>query len=236
VDVLEAIRKRKSIRGFKPDPVSREVLTEILEAACRTPSPMNTQPWEFFVVTGPVLDTIKNRNQENFRSGAPAQPEHLVVGWPRDSVYRTRQVALAKQLFRLMDIGRDDTEKRMDWMERGFRYFEAPAVILLLVDRSLSETGPLFDIGAVMQTLCLAALPHGLGTCIEDQGVMYPGVLRELAGIPDSKRIMMAVAVGFPDPDFPANRVETEREPVENITTWVGFDKTVDAPRKTYNK
>jgi nitroreductase len=224
VDVLEAIRKRKSIRGFKPDPVSREVLTEILETACRTPSPMNTQPWEFFILTGPVLDAIKNKHRENFRTGVPAGPEHLVVGWPKDSVYRERQVELAKQLFQLMDIQREDMEKRLDWMERGFRFFEAPAAVIVVVDRSLSEGGPLMDIGAVMQTLCLAALPYGLGTCIEDQGVMYPKDLRKLAGIPDSKRIIMAVAIGYPDPDFPANRVETEREHVEKISTWIGFD------------
>ncbi len=224
MDVLEAIRTRKSIRGFKPDPVSREVLTEILETACRTPSPMNNQPWEFFVLTGPVLDAIKDKNQENFRSGVPGGPEHMVVGWPKESVYRKRQVELAKQLFQLMDIQREDMEKRLDWLELGFRYFEAPAAIILVVDRSLSEGGPLIDIGAVMQTLCLAALPYGLGTCIEDQGVMYPEDLRKLAGIPDSKRIIMAVAIGYPDPDFPANRVETERENVENISTWIGFD------------
>ena len=224
MDVLEAIRKRKSIRGFKPDPVSREVLSGVLEAACRTPSPMNTQPWEFFVLTGPVLDAVKARNQENFRAGVPPEPEHPVVGWPRDSVYRKRQVELAGELFRLMGIIRDDTEKRIAWMERGFRYFEAPAAVIVVVDRSLSENGPLFDVGAVMQTLCLAALPHGLGTCIEDQGVMYPKDLRRLAGIPESKRIMMAVAIGYPDPDFPANRLETGREPVENVTTWIGFD------------
>jgi len=224
MDVLEAIRKRKSIRGFKPDPLSRQVLAEILETACRTPSPMNTQPWEFFVLTGPVLDAVKARNRENFRAGVPPQPEHPVVGWPRDSVYRKRQVELARELFRLMEIPRDDRERKMEWMERGFRYFDAPAAVIVVADRSLSETGPLFDVGAVMQTLCLAALPYGLGTCIEDQGVMYPQDLRRLAAIPDSKRIMMAVAIGYPDPAFPANRLETGREPLENICTWVGFD------------
>lgn len=224
MNVVEAIRKRKSIRGYKPDPVSKDVLTEILETACRTPSPMNTQPWEFMVITGQLLDAIKKRYMENFRSGVPGVPEHLVVGWTKDSVYRKRQVELAKQLFKLMDIGREDMDKRIQWLERGFRYFDAPVVILLLVDRSLTEQGPLMDIGAVMQTLCLAALPYGLGTCIEDQGVMYPKDLRKLAGIPDSKRIMMAVAIGYPDPDFPANQVETVRESVENNTTWIGFD------------
>ena len=59
MDLIEAIKSRKSIRGYKPDPVRREVLEEILEVATRAPSGMNTQPWEFTVVAGDVLDGIR---------------------------------------------------------------------------------------------------------------------------------------------------------------------------------
>lgn len=75
-----------------------------------------------------------------------------------------------------------------------------------------------------MQTLCLAALAHGLGTCIEDQGVMYPEVLRSVLKIPDTKRILICVALGYPDPDFPANALESPREDIAAITSWHGFD------------
>lgn len=224
MDLLEAIRSRKSIRGYKPDPVSREILAEILETSCRAPSAMNSQPWEFFVLSGDVLEGIKKKNVESLHSGAAPQPDHIVIGWSNDSVYRERQVGLAKGIFKLMGIGREDRVERMQWMERGFRYFDAPAAIVIVVDRALSESGPLADIGSLMQNICLAALHYGLGTCIEDQGVMYSGVLRELAGIPDSKRIIMSIAIGYPDPDFPANALETEREPAENVTTWLGFE------------
>jgi nitroreductase len=53
---------------------------------------------------------------------------------------------------------------------------------------------------------------------------MYPQVLRDLAGIPDSKRIIIAIAIGYPDWEFPANSVETAREPLDDITTWCGFE------------
>ena len=122
-----------------------------------------------------------------------------------------------------MDIQREDKAKRAWWLERGFRFFDAPVAIIVVTDKTLSETGPLFDIGAVVQSICLAALNYGIGTCIEDQGVLYPDVARELAGIPDTKRIMIAVAMGYPDPDFPANRIKSTREPVDRVTTWVGF-------------
>jgi nitroreductase len=123
-----------------------------------------------------------------------------------------------------MDIPREDKEKRAKWLERGFRYFEAPTAIIISIDRCLSESGPLLDIGALIQTICLTALHFGLGTCIEDQGTMNPAVLRKFAHIPESKRIVIAIAIGYPDWDFPANKVESEREPIKNVTTWLGFD------------
>ena len=109
-------------------------------------------------------------------------------------------------------------------MERGLRFFDAPAAIVIVVDRSIVERVPLLDIGAVMQSICLAALSRGLGTCIEDQAALYPEVMRSFAGIPESKRIIAAIAIVYPDWDFPANKVESTREPVKNVSTWLGFD------------
>ncbi len=225
MDIIDAIFMRKSIRGFKPDPVKKSVIQEILNIAVRAPSAMNIQPWEFFVITGSTLNAMRKMLVEKLNSGSPMKPDHLVAGWPQESVYRNRQVELAKEIFKLMNIQREDKAKRAWWLERGFRFFDAPVAIIVVTDKSLSESGPLFDIGAVTQTLCLAALKYGLGTCIEDQGVLYPEVARELAGIPDSKRIIISVALGYPDWDFPANKLVSPREPAENLTTWVGFDQ-----------
>jgi nitroreductase len=81
----------------------------------------------------------------------------------------------------------------------------------------------MFDLGAVTQTICLAALSHGLGTCIEGQGVMFPRVIRKHTGLPESKKIIIGIAIGYPDPEFPANRLESAREPLETVATWHGF-------------
>lgn len=223
MDIIEAIIQRKSIRGFKPDPVSKDVLAKILEAASRAPSAMNTQPWEFAVITGDVLDRLRSAIVEKLRKREPMQPDHQVVSWSNDSIYRERQIELAKGLFELMDIPREDKQKRAAWMERGFRFFDAPVGIFLLTDTSLSESGPLLDIGAAMQNICLAARHFGLGTCIEDQSALYPEVLREIAEIPENKRIIIAIAIGYPDWDFPANDISTERASLDTNTRWVGF-------------
>lgn len=51
MDVFEAIRGRRSCRSFKPDPVDKEIVDQILEAGTWAPSPLNSQPWEFIVTT-----------------------------------------------------------------------------------------------------------------------------------------------------------------------------------------
>ena len=223
MDVIDAIKMRKSTRAFKPDPVPKETIRAILEIACRAPSAMNIQPWEFTVASGEALEKIRKGHVEKLNAGQMPNPDHTVVGWTNDSVYRERQVELAKQIFQVMGITREDKVKRAQWMERGFRYFDAPVAIIIYVDRSLSESGPLLDIGAVMQNICLAALHFGLGTCIEDQGVMYPEVVKKFTGIPESKRLLIAISMGYPDESAQANRVASTRESVDNLTTWVGF-------------
>lgn len=222
MDIIEAIRLRKSIRGFKSTPVSKEVLREILDIATRSPSSDNAQTWEITVVTGEVLDNIKQGNIDRLVSRVVPNPD-FVLG-ELEGVYRQRQVGLAIQLFQLMGIAREDRDKRAQWRQRGFRFFDAPAVIILSADSSLKESRIHFDIGLISQTICLAALSYSLGTCINVQGVMYPEVVREFTGIPKSRRIIIGIAIGYPDWDFPANKVESKREPVESITSWCGFD------------
>jgi len=223
MDIIDAIYQRKSIRGFRSDPVPKDRLTKILQSACRAPSAMNTQPWEFTVLTGDVLKSVKVAVVEKFNKKEPINPEHHVVSWPNDSIYRDRQIELAMEIFKLMDIPREDKEKRTAWVEQGVRLFDAPVCILILTDKSLSDIGPLLDLGAVMQTICLAALNFGLGTCIEDQGVLYPEVLREIAQIPENKKIIISIAIGYPDWNFPANALASRRESLGNNTRWLGF-------------
>ena len=223
MDIIEAINTRKSIRGFKSDPVSKDVLTRILELACKAPSAMNTQPSEFIVVTGDVLNRLRVAIVDKLNKKEPMHPDHEVVSWSNDSIYRNRQIELAKKIFELMDIPREDKKKRAEWLERGFRFFDAPVAIILLTDKSLSDIGPLLDLGAAMQNICLSALHFGLGSCIEDQGVLYPEVLREILQIPENKKIIISIAIGYPDWDFPANALASGRESLGNNSRWMGF-------------
>lgn len=222
MQLIDAIAQRKSIRGFKPDPVSKETLQKVLEAAVKAPSAMNTQPWELFVVAGDVLDKIREGNVEALTSGTPPKPE-MAFQEKFQNEYKQRQVALAVQLFKLMGIAREDGEAKFSWMQRGFRFFDSPAAIIVTYDAILEPALlSYFDLGCLTQTLCLAALEYDLGTCIHSQGVMYPQITRQYVDIPESKKIFIAISIGYPDWDFPANQVESDREPVDNVAKWFG--------------
>ncbi len=222
MDIIQALKARKSIRGFKKDPVSREIIDQILEAAIRTPSGMNTQPWEFIVASGAVLDQIRQECGELFNQGA--FPTNDMLRKPYEGVYRQRQVDLAVELFKLMGIAREDKEARRQWMLRGFRFFEAPCEIVICAEKEMEYHLDMLGLGAVCQSICLAALEFGLGTCIADQGIMYDKVWRKYANIPEAKRLIAGITIGYPDPEFPANRLVTAREPVDKIATWLGFE------------
>ena len=220
--IIEAIYSRKSIRGYKPDPIPKETLAKVLEAAIRAPSGTNSQAWEITVVTGEALDNIKRGNIEMLASGAEPNPD--VDLEPFSGVYRQRQIDLAIQIFKLMGITREDKEKRNAWFQKGYRFFDAPAAIILYADRSVSEARTQFDLGLIAQNICLAAFHYGLGTCIEQQGIVYPDVVRKFTGIPKSKRITISIAIGYPDWDFPANKLVSAREPLENVVTWCDYE------------
>ena len=94
MEIVEAIRARRSIRAFKPDPIKKEIIKEILEIATRAPSGTNTQPWEFFVLAGEVLRKVKQANVEHLRSGTPPYPEISFATSNPDTVYQNRWTSL----------------------------------------------------------------------------------------------------------------------------------------------
>lgn len=221
MELTDAINGRRSIRGFTSQPVTRETLKEVLNLATRAASSVNCQPWEFAIATGAVLDAIKERNMKMLHNG---EPEDRIDAEIPGGSYKERSRTIGKALLGAMNITREDKEGRVWWGERGYRFFDAPAVIFLLMDRSLDETVYRFDMGCVAQNICLAALEQGLGTCVEDQAVTYQKGARELLNIPESKRFVIGIAIGYPDKEFGANNVVSTRQDIDQITTWHGFE------------
>jgi nitroreductase len=229
MEIVEAIQQRKSIRAYRPDPVPKEILKEILELALRAPSWGNTQPWEFAIVTGKKLEEIR---QAFVEKAAKAEEDNPDIPRPREfpQLYDTRYRALGRKVLELKGINREDKEKRKQWILQGLRLFEAPCVIYIYIDRSFYLQGdglniwPVFDCGLVAENIMLLATKYGLGTVAQIQAVVYPDVLRKVLGIPDSKLVVLGITVGYPDWEDPVNQLRSEREPLDNVSTWYGFD------------
>ena len=225
LDFETLVEQRRSTRGYKPDPVSRELLDEIVELAKRAPSSMNTQPWHFHVVTGAPLEQIREGNSERMLAGAVVDREIKMVEHGYQGVHRDRQVEIAVQLFEAMGIERHDKERRQDWVMRGFRQFDAPVSVVVTMDAELAEdTVAHFDVGAATYGLVLAATSKGLGCVINGQGIMQSAVVREHAKIPDDQVIMTCVAMGYADDEFVANHVVSRRSPNTDVVSYIGFD------------
>jgi nitroreductase len=225
MDFDDVILGRRSIRGYKPDPVPKELIEEIITLAMRAPSSMNVQPWNFYVITGEPLDRIRAGNTERNLTGVPQSREFRIGTRGFEGKHRERQVGVAKQLFGAMGIARDDKAGRQDWVLRGFRQFDAPVCVIVTFDKELEgmDDAP-FDCGAVATALVNAAWSRGLGAVINSQGIMQSPVVREHAGVADDQVIMKSIALGWPDETFPANAVVSERKSVQEATVFVGFD------------
>ena len=219
----EVVNGRRSIRGYRTDPVPQNVIEEVIALAIRCPSSMNTQPWHLYVVTGEPLERIRKGNTERNLSGVKPSREIRSHG-AYEGEHRRRQIEIAVQLFEAMGIERHDAEGRQDWVLRGFRQFDAPLCIVVTFDREL-QRGDIaqFDCGAVVNGLVQAAWSKGLGAVVNSQGIMQSPVVREHAGIPDDQVIMICVAMGYPDHDFAANAVVSRRRPVTDVASFVGF-------------
>ena len=220
MELREAILQRKSIRGFLDRAVARDTLEEVLKLAQRAVSGKNSQPWLVHVVTGDILQKMGADNVARLQREEPIKTAEVTPS----GVYRQRQVNVGKQLFGVMDIQREDKEKRDAWTERGYRFFDAPAVILVCMEKDLRD-GYRFDLGCFVQNLCIAAMEYGLGTCVEYQAVYYESGLREYLALPEEQIPVVGIAIGYPDPTFPANAVVTEREALENFVCWYGDEK-----------
>ena len=220
MDISEAIYRRQSIRAFKSDPVPRDILKQILEESLRAPSWANTQPWEFAIATGKPLEEIRAGFLEK-RMTSPSPDVARPPEFPERYAARIRVIDKQNRLV---------TQK--DWESRqvhNFRHFGAPAVIYLLTRREFYyqtkglNVWALYDCGAVVQNILLLATRYGLGTIVQAQAAAYPDLVRHALEIPESKIILLGIAIGYPDWEHPINQFRTEREPLDSITTWHGF-------------
>lgn len=220
MNILEALGSRFSARAFKPDPVDREILLKMMEAASRAPSWGNSQPWEVYIAAGETLNKIRKAFLERFEAGSPMQPDlPRPQEWP--SALAQRMAESAARRLTALGFSPDDEGAKRASMRRNYEFFGAPAVAYLCLERALTPWS-IFDVGMFTMSFLLAAKECGVDSIPAVNLVAYPDILRKELGIPDSLMILIGVALGYADPDHPANRYRSSRRPVHEVVRFKG--------------
>ena len=220
METRTCVQNRRTIRKFLPKPVPEEIIAEICSEALWAPSWGNTQPWEFMVVTGPLMEKFKIENRKALMSGETSRPDiQMPEEWPK--ALKSRYKDVGRSLFNSLSIARDDVEARTNYYSEMFNIFDAPAILLVLLDKSLLLEYAMLDVGLFLQTFMLLACDRGLGTAALAASVHFPQVARKVLPIPAEKHLAIGAAIGWPDTAAPANLFERRRADLEELITWV---------------
>jgi nitroreductase len=181
-DLFEAIYTTRAMRRLKPDPVPREIITRIIEAATMAPSNSNRQPWIFVVVTGVetrqfVAQRYKQAWETYYLTG---EKRHFLETHPDTPEAKN----LRSAIYLANHIG------------------EAPVLIFACVRRYLDKQRAgrpmLGSIYPAVQNLCLAARAYGLGTAITGLHKHFEDEINGRLGVPPAYENEVLVPLGYP--------------------------------------
>jgi nitroreductase len=214
----EAVKTRRSIRGFLDKPVPKEVISKAFELARLSPSNSNIQPWQVFVASGITRDAIRELLLAQFKLGFERisdfeYPDRF------EGTYRKRQVDCAVAMYGEMGIARDDKLGRLNALLRNFELFDAPHVAFFCMDKSFPASVAV-DLGLYAQTLMLAFTSLGVSSCAMGALRNWTNIPREVFGFDDKLGVMFGMTFGYEDPSVSVNNLRMPRSPLEECVTF----------------
>ena len=219
MELQDVVRARRSVRAFRPDPVSPELIRELLETAILAPSGTNIQPWKVHVVTGATRERLE-REVLAHREGKPDDTKaEFARTDKRKEPYLSRMRALGKDMYGRIGIPRGDEAASWRQWGRNYSFFDAPVGLIFTIDKDLDSMSFL-DIGMFMQTFMLAAKDRGLDTCAQGAWNLFWTATRRVLSIPADEYIIAGMALGYADTEHPVNGVIAPREPLAQIATF----------------
>lgn len=214
--LADLLARRYSCRGFRSDEVPRQTIVRILEAAQRTPSWCNAQPWAVAIASGAATERLRAA-MCRAATAAPA-PD---IPFPREyrGVYRDRRRECGVQLYESVGVAHgDDAAAHRQRME-NFRFFGAPHVAIVSTDEALGPYG-ILDCGAYVNNFMLAAREEGIAAIAQAALAAYPAVLRVHLNLPEGRLVVCGISFGYEDERHPGNAFRTRRAPLEDVVTW----------------
>jgi nitroreductase len=219
VDVYEAVRSRRSVRGFTDEPVPREVLERVLSAAAWAPSGSNLQPWHIYVVTGAPLAQLKKLAVERVAVGDPWDEREFEM-YPRvlNSPYGDRRSAFGRERYSLLGITRDDWEARQRAAIANWDCFGAPAALFCYIHRDLGRP-QWADLGMYLQSVMLLLRAEGLHSCPQMAWSQVRKTVDETVSPADGLILFCGMSIGYEDRTVPYHR--TGRAPLNETVKFI---------------
>ncbi|GAP37926.1 nitroreductase [Piscinibacter sakaiensis] len=212
------LSERFSCRGYRPDPVPRATIDEILRLAQRTASWCNSQPWQVIVNSAAATDRLR----EHLLSLPPGQPSGFDIPAPADyrGVYKDRRRACGLQLYESVGVTPGDRVASAKQARENFAFFGAPHVAIVTTEAILGTYGAV-DCGAYVHNFMIAARSLGVASIAQAALAARAGVLREWYDLPAERQVVCGISFGYADPDHPANGFRTARADIGEACRWV---------------
>ncbi len=225
--VDEAILSRRSIRAFTAQPVTKEVVAELLAVASRAPSGTNTQPWKVYVLQGASRTELADKvcavhdaTRQDPTLAAKYQEEYDYYPQKWVSPYIDRRRENGWSLYGLLGIGKADKDKMHAQHQRNYRFFDAPVGLMFTMDRVMGR-GSLVDFGMFLQNFMVAARGRGLDTCPQAAWNGFAKIIMPHIGATPDEMLVCGMALGYADQSALVNTLTTPRVPVEQFTNWL---------------
>lgn len=223
MQVNQAVSQRISTRAFLNKPISKSEIIDWLNAAQRSPSGGNLQPWKVRVVSGDSKEAIVKMAGEKLASNPAGEPtDRPIYPLEINEPYNTRRRRIGHQMFEKLGIERSDKVGRIKWMSNNFTFFNAPVGLFFVIDENMGH-GQWAHTGMFMQTLALLAEERGWATCMQECWALLRTSLKEHFQLEDNEMIYCGMAVGYADKDHPVNSLRAERADIDEIAKFYGF-------------
>ena len=220
MNVSDAVSSRYSVRGYKPEPLPDELITEIFEIARLAPSNTNCQPWHVAVVSGEPRERLEAAICALADEGVPPNREFPAAKDALTGVYLERRRACGWGYYGTMGVTREDREGRAALARKNFEFFGAPHVAFFSMPLSMDRSNAV-DMGIFLQTVMLVMQEKGVGCIAQGALASYPDPVRAIANIPEENGILFGLSFGWEDTDDHINTVRMQREPLETIFTHI---------------
>lgn len=220
MQVSDTIRARKTVRGYKPDPVPEALIRDILDTARYSASNCNTQPWHISVISGDARKRLEDALVTEIISGKAPTPVFSPGDAGLTGVYKERQFDCAMRYYSTMDIAREEKDKRNALMLKNWQFFDAPHVGIISMP---STMGPInaIDVGIYLQSLMLLFVENGLASCPQGALAFYTDPIFDIADIPEGNAIVCGISFGYEDPDAKINEVKMPRAPLADTASFI---------------